>query len=32
MGQMIIEFRCHEFDYKYDKQCSNISAENTLPL
>ena len=30
MGQMIIEFRCYEFDQKYDNQCSNICAGNTL--
>ena len=32
MGQMMIEFRCYKFDHKYDRQCNNISAENTLPL
>ena len=30
MGQMIIEFICYEFDKKYDYQCSNICAGNTL--
>ena len=30
MGKMITEFRYYEFDHKYDKQCSNIFAGNTL--
>ena len=28
---MITEFRCYEFEHKYDKHCNNISTENTLP-
>lgn len=28
---MVIKFGCYEFDVKYERQCSNISAGNTLP-
>ena len=27
MGHMITKFRCYEFDYKYDKQCSIFVQE-----
>ena len=31
LGQMVIEFRCYEFDVKYERISRNITAGNTLP-